>query len=228
MRLPICLLGILAGLPAAQQGTADAVVVKIPSASMPSTLVFSAFEANGNPGQTVRIPIALSLGGTTTAGSFQFDLTYDPTKLTYVSASAGASLNAAGVGLSATVESASDVRFSTTSRSSGGIANGIVAYATFTMAGSFGNSVSPVNLANCMSADSLGNPASTGCTGANVGLLTCDVNGSGSVGVADVQTIINEALGLAQPVNDMNEDGVVNLADVQIVIRAAMGGACLN
>ena len=57
---------------------------------------------------------------------------------------------------------------------------------------------------------------------------SCDLNGapSGAVNVADVQLIINEALGLAPTVNDLNGDGVVNVADVQIEINAALGLGC--
>jgi hypothetical protein len=54
----------------------------------------------------------------------------------------------------------------------------------------------------------------------------CDVNRDGVTNVADVQLIINEALGLSPPANDLNHDGVVNVADVQIVINAALGLGC--
>jgi sugar lactone lactonase YvrE len=54
----------------------------------------------------------------------------------------------------------------------------------------------------------------------------CDMNGDGSLNVADVQLIINEALGTAPAKNDVNRDGVVNIADVQIVINAALGQGC--
>jgi hypothetical protein len=54
----------------------------------------------------------------------------------------------------------------------------------------------------------------------------CDINADGSTNVADVQMMINEALGLAPPVNDLNHDGVVNVVDVQIVISAALGLGC--
>ena len=57
-------------------------------------------------------------------------------------------------------------------------------------------------------------------------LTTCNVNGLGSTNVADVQTIINEALGVMPAVNDLNGDGVVNLVDVQIVINALLGLGC--
>ncbi len=54
----------------------------------------------------------------------------------------------------------------------------------------------------------------------------CDVNVDGGVNVADVQLIINQALGSAPPDCDINGDGAVNVADVQIVINAALGQQC--
>ena len=54
----------------------------------------------------------------------------------------------------------------------------------------------------------------------------CDVSLEGNTNVADVQKIIDEALGAASAANDLNQDGVVNVADVQIVINAALGLGC--
>jgi hypothetical protein len=54
----------------------------------------------------------------------------------------------------------------------------------------------------------------------------CDLKQTGNITVADVQLIINEALGVSQPVNDLNGDGVVNIIDVQIEINAALGLGC--
>ena len=80
---------------------------------------------------------------------------------------------------------------------------------------------------NCRSADSAGNPLSTGCIAATVGLLTCTSTGDASASVADVQAMINQALGIATAAYDMNEDGVVNVVDVERVLTAALGGACI-
>jgi hypothetical protein len=44
--------------------------------------------------------------------------------------------------------------------------------------------------------------------------------------VADVQLVVNQALGAAQSVSDLNGDGVLNVADVQIEISAALGLSC--
>ena len=55
----------------------------------------------------------------------------------------------------------------------------------------------------------------------------CDLNGDGQVNVADVQDIINMALGItaSTPAADLNGDGVVNVVDVQIMINVALGAA---
>jgi len=44
--------------------------------------------------------------------------------------------------------------------------------------------------------------------------------------IANVQSTINQALGVAYPLDDLNQDGVVNLADVQVVINVALGLGC--
>jgi hypothetical protein len=54
----------------------------------------------------------------------------------------------------------------------------------------------------------------------------CDPLGTGSPGAADVQQMIDEALGTAAPANDLTGDGIVNVVDVQIVIDTALGMAC--
>jgi hypothetical protein len=54
----------------------------------------------------------------------------------------------------------------------------------------------------------------------------CDINIDGFTNVADVQLIINEALGVTIGIHDLNHDGAVNVADVQKVINAALGLGC--
>jgi uncharacterized repeat protein (TIGR01451 family) len=54
----------------------------------------------------------------------------------------------------------------------------------------------------------------------------CAVTQDGMAGVADVQKVINEALGLTQAANDLNQDNLVNAVDVQLVIAAALGLGC--
>jgi hypothetical protein len=207
------------------QGTADAFVARISGASILSTVTLSTPGGSGVPGQAVTIPFTLSLAGAAAPSSFQMDFSFDPTKLTFVSASAGAHLTSAAIGLSASVESPGDVHLSTTGTSQNGISSGVVAYASFALALPFVGST-PVTLANCMSGGALGTPLSTGCIAGTVTALTCDVNGDGAAGVADVQTMINEALGVLPSVDDLNQDGVVSVADIQIVIGAALGMGC--
>jgi uncharacterized repeat protein (TIGR01451 family) len=50
-----------------------------------------------------------------------------------------------------------------------------------------------------------------------------DLNGDGALNVADVQVIVNEALGVVKAVHDLNGDGVVNVVDVQKEINAVLG-----
>ncbi len=54
----------------------------------------------------------------------------------------------------------------------------------------------------------------------------CATNGNSSTAVGDVQLMINEALGVAMPLNDLNGDGVSNVVDVEIVSNAAIGLGC--
>jgi len=60
-----------------------------------------------------------------------------------------------------------------------------------------------------------------------VSLSTCDINLDENTNVADVQLIINEALGVIPASHDLNHDGTVNVADVQKVINAALGLGCV-
>lgn len=58
---------------------------------------------------------------------------------------------------------------------------------------------------------------------ATANFLSCDINHDGLVNVADVQLMVNEALGAAPAVDDLNHDGVVNVADIQKLINAVLG-----
>ena len=61
----------------------------------------------------------------------------------------------------------------------------------------------------------------------NVLPLTCTVTGDKTPTVADVQALINEALGLYPAAFDLNTDGVVNVADVAIVVSGVLTGNCV-
>ena len=62
--------------------------------------------------------------------------------------------------------------------------------------------------------------------GANLPVL-CSITQDTVAGVADVQAIMNQALGLSPPANDLNGDHFVNVADIQTVLNAALGMGCL-
>jgi hypothetical protein len=61
----------------------------------------------------------------------------------------------------------------------------------------------------------------------NVPGFTCAITHDTVASVADVQQIVNEALGVMPANDDLNRDNVVNVADVQKVINAALGLGCL-
>jgi hypothetical protein len=56
----------------------------------------------------------------------------------------------------------------------------------------------------------------------------CDVNGDGVTTVADVQAILNQALGAAPYAagEDLNGDGAIDVVDMEIVINAALNYGC--
>jgi hypothetical protein len=56
--------------------------------------------------------------------------------------------------------------------------------------------------------------------------FTCAISGAQWAGITDVQTILNEALGAEQAVHDLTHDGTVNVADIEKVINAALGQGC--
>ncbi len=60
----------------------------------------------------------------------------------------------------------------------------------------------------------------------NISIGICNITGDATVGVADVQAIVNQAFGMASTANDLNGDGVVNVVDAQIVVNAALGLGC--
>jgi YetA-like protein/Bacterial Ig-like domain (group 1) len=62
---------------------------------------------------------------------------------------------------------------------------------------------------------------------AGVSFSRCDLNHDGLINILDVQTAINQAIGLSTCGNgDVNSDGLCNIVDVQIVINASLGGSC--
>jgi hypothetical protein len=58
-------------------------------------------------------------------------------------------------------------------------------------------------------------------------ITKCDINQAGTIGVSEVQSMIDQLLGLVKAVNDLNGDGVVSIVDVQIVMNAALSLGCV-
>lgn len=87
---------------------------------------------------------------------FQVDLTFDPQKLTFNSARVGAQLTAGGKGLSRQRSAEGEIRLVALDSNQNVIANGIVAYATFTPA-----SIQRQASRACTSADARAAPIAT-------------------------------------------------------------------
>ena len=222
------LAAVLATQPASMaQGSADAFVVKLPGASMASSITLSAADASGGVGQTVEIPVNLTNTGTASPATFQVDFSFDRQKLSFESIRAGPQLSMANKSLSSNVLANGDVRVLTTGMNQTVIAGGIVAYASFTLQPVFVGGSSAVTLKNCVGSSALGSALATGCNVATVKAFGCDLNGDGAVNVVDLQLIVNEALGTLPATHDLNGDGKVNVADVQKTVNAALGVGCL-
>jgi hypothetical protein len=217
---------ILTGTPAARAQSGDAFVAKIPSGQMASSIMVSPVGVGTLAGHTVEVPLVLTMAGAVTPAAFQIDLTFDPQVLSFLSARVGAQLAAAGKGLVSTLVSSADVRLSTTSSNQNTIAAGLVAYASFSVGPKFGPTTALIPL-NCIAAGLSGAALSTGCLPASLTTFSCDSDGDGQATVADVQSLINQALGLTPATRDLNHDGVVNVADVQKQIDAVLGLGCV-
>ena len=181
---------------------------------------------SGSTGQTVEIPITMSLTGSAAPAAFQVDLSFDTAKLSFISARAGAQATAAGKGVSSATPVAGTARLLVTGFNQNVIGSGLVAYASFKLTSGFTSGSSTLNAGNCSSSDINGAPVLTSCTAGVIKYASCDINGDGNTTVTDVQLIINEALGVAPATHDLNGDGAVTVGDVQLVINAALGLGC--
>ncbi len=200
---------------------------QLPLTISSSAVTLSLGDGSGRPGQTVEIPLQMTSTGTPAATGFQADLSFDSTKLTYLSARAGDQTTSAGKSLSTNTLAGGDIRLLVAGLNQTAIANGIVAYAKFTVNSSFTSGSTVVTPKNCSSTNADGGALPTACTAGTIRTASCDINGDGTVNVSDVQLIINEALGLIPAADDLNGDGTVNVADVQKVINAALGLGCI-
>jgi uncharacterized repeat protein (TIGR01451 family) len=72
-----------------------------------------------------------------------------------------------------------------------------------------------------------GGAASAASASDQTAIITkCDVDQAPVITAVEVQSLINQLLGLVKAANDLNGDGVINVVDVQLVVNAALGNGC--
>lgn len=78
------------------------------------------------------------------------------------------------------------------------------------------------------SSDSVMLPASftVALGGTGVAPTACDLARTGNVGIQDVQSIVNQALGMSAANNDLSGDSKIDVVDIQIEINAALKLGC--
>jgi hypothetical protein len=182
-------------------------------------------DVSGTPGKPVELSILFASGGAAVS-AIQFTCAYDPQIVTFVSARAGDQLLAAGKSITVT-GSSGQLRAVGAGLNQNRINDGIAAFFTFNINSTFPtNGKTTVSCSNVQFVDAQGQAISaTGGAGTITASTGCDVNGNGQFEIADVQLIINEALGILPPIHGRN-DGKVDIVDVQIVINAVLGLGC--
>ncbi|HEX3743251.1 MAG TPA: hypothetical protein VHW09_04965 [Bryobacteraceae bacterium] len=83
-----------------------------------------------------------------------------------------------------------------------------------------------VALTNQASVSGGGATAGAAASDATAIITRCDVNQDGMIGITDLQSLIEQALGILQASNDLNTDGTVSLVDVQLAVAAALNNTC--
>jgi hypothetical protein len=58
-------------------------------------------------------------------------------------------------------------------------------------------------------------------------LNPCDIQQNNRFSLTDVQTIVNQALGVSPPANDVTGDGAVNILDIEVEVNAVLGLGCV-
>jgi Ca-activated chloride channel family protein len=212
-------------------GGQSATATRTVAACQPTTggVTIDIQDAGGAPGGTVDVAVTMT-AATTSPVSFQFDVTYNTAKLTFVSAARGSTLTTAGKDVSTNQLSSGKIRVLAAGLNQSTIGNGVALTLRFSLAASFKNGSTPLSASNGQSAGSNGEPLTTTTSDGTVTALgcTCDVNQDGGVNVSDVVLIINQALGVSPATCDLNRDGSVNVSDVVLVINAALGLGCVQ
>jgi len=180
------------------------------------------------PGASVDVPVTLT--ATTAPSTFQYDLAYDNSKLTFVQAKQGDQTKAASKDISTNPLSSSSLRVVAAGLNQNPIGNGGVVLMNFRLNSGFSSGTANLTCSNAASTDATGKAITP--TTCQSGTLTvrascsCDVNGDGVTNVSDVQLIVNQALGIVSNRCDINGDGQTNVLDVQMVVNATLGLGC--
>jgi PKD repeat protein len=207
------------GVTCTQTGSLTVTVFSRPSLTLASVA--------GAPGSVVSVPIALANNGATVCGTVN-KISYSDTILTFLDAQIGPAAQAAGKDVAFYLNPATKViTIGITGFNQTPIADGVVAYARFTIKAGMSGSTTVTSVCNV--ADCGGNDLPTNCFDGSVVLATKpgDCNGDGEVSVGEVQKAINMLLG-ALPVGcgaDCNGDGTVSVGEVQKVINVFLGVA---
>ncbi len=195
----------------------------------PQGATLSIHNVTSGQGASVDVPVALTSAGGAPA-AFQFDLTYDTTRLRYNSARAGPELLRAGKELTVQILGSGQLRIVGAALNPNPIADGVVALLNFTLLGGFTGGSTSLACSSPAATDPQGRPVQAACPSGSVAVLAltcgCDVNGDGRIDAADVQTIINQVLGIAPAVCDVDGNGMVDIGDVQKVVNAVLGFGC--
>jgi hypothetical protein len=70
-------------------------------------------------------------------------------------------------------------------------------------------------------------PYFVGSRSSSIGpIQKCNVVAEDGLNVEDVQQMINEALGVANPNDDLNGDGAINVIDLEFEVKAVLSGNC--
>jgi hypothetical protein len=71
-----------------------------------------------------------------------------------------------------------------------------------------------------------GSSSASATDSTTIAYWSCDLNQDWSIDMTDVQKILNQALGMAAPLNDLDHDGNLNVAELQKVIHPALALGC--
>jgi hypothetical protein len=184
--------------------------------------------SQGTPNSVVEVPILLSAGQSQVAG-LQWKVGFDATALTYNSVRSGSTADNSGKSVTANM-SGGQISVLVAGLNQNLMSDGIVAYLMFVPTSNLQTGTSTSLSCNAaQGTNPSGGAVPVSCSSGRItggSACSCDVNRDGTVNVADVQLVINHALGVSAFACDINGDNTINIGDVQIVINSALGLGC--